>query len=226
MSPLDRFEDAISKETAWRKKELTTLRFLLQSANEMERKFLSRAGLVLLYSHWEGWIKNLGLRYLEFVNSEKHTLKELRPEFVGAIVHPKIKTLENSLNPEHYAELIEYLRQNGDAFNSIKPVFIDTGSNLDSKTLKRIVTALGLIDSQILADQNVLTTKATFIDTKLVEKRHNIAHGQYLYISSEDFDDVYYGILETLEVFTTALSDAASKKLYLRQLPLGVSPQS
>lgn len=57
---LEDLQDKIDKDLAWRKKELTSIKSDVQMSNTKERSEQSRAiraGITLLYAHWEGAIK-------------------------------------------------------------------------------------------------------------------------------------------------------------------------
>ncbi|OTM10962.1 hypothetical protein B9X54_15025 [Acinetobacter baumannii] len=59
---------SIDNDILWRKREFTTLKFLIQGARKHERNVLIRSAIVLLYSHWEGHIKHCALAYLNYLN--------------------------------------------------------------------------------------------------------------------------------------------------------------
>ena len=62
------FSDQLYHELAWRKKELSTLRFSLnQVTDEQQIESISRASIVMLYAHWEGFIKAAARSYLKHV---------------------------------------------------------------------------------------------------------------------------------------------------------------
>jgi hypothetical protein len=74
----------LSQEFAWRKKELHELRtpaFL--NRNTHRRDACIRGAVALLYAHWEGFIKNVGTAYLEFVFHRRLKYRELPPHFLA-----------------------------------------------------------------------------------------------------------------------------------------------
>lgn len=207
---LERFELRISRETEWRKRELTSIRFMIAAADENTRKFLLRAGITFVYSHWEGWVKTAGKRYIEFVNAQKLTINELRPELAAAVLKPRVKEAGESENPKSHADLLRFLDKQGDEVHPVKPVFVNTESNLSSKVMNRIVDGLGL------ADDFSLGTKSNLIDEKLVGERNRIAHGEFRRVDQEQFDEIYYPVLQLLDEFTEALLNVATEGRYRR----------
>lgn len=171
---------------------------------------MTRAGITFLYAHWEGWTKQVGELYVEFVEKQQHTLNELSAEFVAAILINHVKPLGRSNNPTQHTAFINYLIDESDKVHKIPKVFVDTQSNLGSATMERILSGLGV--SNIFS----LGTKANLIDEKLIAVRNAIAHGEYRKIEPEQFDEVYYPVLQLLEDYTSAILTAAAEATYLR----------
>ena len=171
---------------------------------------MTRAGITFLYAHWEGWTKQVGKLYVKFVEKQQHTLNELSAEFVAAILINHIKPLGASNNPAQHTAFINYLIDESDKVHKIPKVFVDTQSNLGSATMERILSGLGV--SNIFS----LGTRANLIDEKLIAVRNAIAHGEYRKIEPEQFDEVYYPVLQLLEDYTSAILTAAAEATYLR----------
>ena len=61
--------DEMAAEISWRRKELTDLRYLVESSSgrKIRQDVMTRAGVALLYAHWEGFVKAAAEMYLELV---------------------------------------------------------------------------------------------------------------------------------------------------------------
>ena len=69
--------DALDADIAWRRIELRTLSNNVKAAKDEKLKTALRVGIVLLYAHWEGFIKTSAENYLIFVSDQakQHRLK-------------------------------------------------------------------------------------------------------------------------------------------------------
>jgi len=54
------------------------------------------------------------------------------------------------------------------------------------------------------------------VDESLLKRRNRIAHGQYLEIEADAFDDLVEEVLELLRWFKTDLENALATQAYLR----------
>ena len=72
---LTMFSDNLDEELNWRKKELTILYNKLPKQKNLEQPALLRANYVMLYAHWEGFIKSIFQHYIDYVKLRGLTLK-------------------------------------------------------------------------------------------------------------------------------------------------------
>lgn len=80
---LDQLVQFLDDELAWRKKELTTLKFMLGKSRKRESVLLLRAALCVLYAHWEGFVKAAATSYVSFVSTRGLRYRDLTPNFVA-----------------------------------------------------------------------------------------------------------------------------------------------
>lgn len=60
--------DNLDNDLAWRIKELSIIKNKIPQAKNNEQEALIRAGVTILYAHWEGFVKNAAECYLNFVS--------------------------------------------------------------------------------------------------------------------------------------------------------------
>ena len=65
-------------------------------------------------------------------------------------------------------------------------------------------------------DSDIFETKATYIDSSLLEKRHHVVHGDRSELDKSDFFTTFKIIIELIEAYKDLIIDAADKKEYLK----------
>jgi hypothetical protein len=75
--------------------------------------------------------------------------------------------------------------------------------------LREILLTLGL-------DYSEFATKANLIDTLLLETRNRIAHGEYLEVTAESYQELAKDVVWLMERFFAQVSNAAVLKKYMR----------
>ena len=97
----------LEKQLSWRKRELTTLRAIVEKSRNHEKEILVRGAVCLLYAHWEGFVSDAAKAYISFVVSERLRLRELAPNFIGLGLKAEIQKTGHSDKPLLYTELTE-----------------------------------------------------------------------------------------------------------------------
>lgn len=182
-------ESYLSTELTWRRKELSELKRLIKpkSLSPDTESMLLRSGLAILYSHWEGFVKDAATAYIRYVANQGLKYDQLSPSFMAIALYTKLKNIGNSGPNQQHREFMEFmLNKLGDRSNIKWDVIIDTESNLSSKVFKKIVEVLGL---PYLYQYE---TKQNMLDEKLLANRNKAAHGEKLYnIDILGFLDLY-----------------------------------
>lgn len=206
-------QDAIDAEMAWRKHELSTIRENVASARKSAKDTAIRAGIALLYAHWEGAIKNIATFYLEYVAMLKLPYGEIKPNFLAISLKYNLKTFEESNKSTIHTRIVTEVINSRDVKSKI-PVdgIIKTNSNLNSEIFVEIMATIGL-------DCSAYESSYKLIDSILLDKRNKVAHGER--IESLDLDETrYYEIHEKVRnlilQFADQVSNAACLKQYLK----------
>ncbi len=213
---IDNFTSKVADQLAWRRKELTELKALVEGSgdNHVRQSMLIRAGVALLYAHWEGFVKGTGAYLLEFVSEQRLTHAELQPNFISVILRKRLNIAKQSKKVSTTGEMVDFFctKMQSRANIPSKDV-IDTNSNLSSSVLSEILWTLGL-------DEKPYVTKKLILDERLVKKRNSIAHGQSLNISLEDYLSLHTEVLALIDEFRNQLENACVEKKYMRKSPL------
>jgi hypothetical protein len=204
---LDELETAIDRETAWRKRELTTILFQASSARERIRPTAIRGAVALLYAHWEGWIKRLSEYYIEFVAQRRLPYDQLSAAFLGLALKGKLNEMSAARAVHAHVEFVEFMRNELGAASRFRSRTVDTRANLSSRVLRDIVARLGL-------SYRPYELQEQLIDKRLVERRNTIAHGEYLDMSLPEFEQLHSEVFRLLETFTTDVLNAVASSAY------------
>ncbi|HZQ20816.1 MAG TPA: MAE_28990/MAE_18760 family HEPN-like nuclease [Terriglobales bacterium] len=202
--------DAMSAEISWRRKELTDLRYLVQQAvGHTRQRVMTRAGVALLYAHWEGFIKAAAEIYLEFVCMQRCKNSELAASMLAIMVRSKLHAAHASKKIAAHLELVDFFREQMEERSTLphKNV-IRTDANVSSTVLLEILGTLGL-------DSDQYEAKAHMIDNQLLAKRNHIAHGSDLDVDGNDYLRLHEEMLSLMDLLRNQIENAAIMKQYL-----------
>lgn len=206
---VEALDDAISAETAWRKQELTTALKLIQESNGPARKANIRSGVLILYAHWEGWVKGVSRLYVRYVNTMRYPYTQLSEAFLGNALKTRMSAINEASAPTTHNQFASFIKGGLSGRASLSESLIQTESNLSSGVFFDILDRLGL------EKRDRYKFRANMIDLELVHQRNTIAHGQHLEISKDDYLVLRASTMEILESFTDDIRNAASTGAHL-----------
>jgi hypothetical protein len=176
---LSQLEELLEEDLGWRKKELSTLILIAKNTNE---EVVLKSIILLLYAHWEGYIKKSSKLYLKYISESKKNLNELTQNFKAVALKNLISQCfqsKDSLTLQNEISVINGLSKAEtkkfkiaiDINNDYDKSIIDTNANLKPKVFKNIISIIGLnYKSQI-------ASKEKYIDSHLLANRNLIGHG-------------------------------------------------
>lgn len=206
---LEALEDALDAAFAWRRKELSTLLTAIRSAAGQQQKLQLRAGIALLYAHWEGFIKSSAEAYIEYVAGKKLSCEKLASNFMALAIGRLLNDARDSKRVSFRIAAVEFVRNETGANAPVPTKGINTSSNLNSDVLSDIISIVGV-------DGRPYETKRNLIDESLLAARNKIAHGEYLEIDAGRYEALQQEIISLMQLFRNQISNAAATKLYLR----------
>ena len=207
----DELSDNLSSELAWRKKELSDLKYFIEQSTSLpaRKQVLSRCGIAMLYAHWEGFIKLSGSYFLEYVAMQRHKNTELKQNLLTLSMRNSINFSITSKKSSEYGKITSFFLNQLEGRASIPfKTAINTESNLSSKILKEIIWCLGI-------DYSPFETKEKFIDSKLLGRRNHIAHGQKMDIDIHEYNEMRKTLIEMMTNFKTQIENCAVNNEYL-----------
>ena len=205
------FSRLIDDDFTWRKNELFLFKTRIPDDKTVSfQKPLLRAGIAILYAHWEGFVKNASTLYLQHISFKHLKNSELQSQFVALNLSNKIKDLEiNKL--ESKTKIInflfdEYNKKSNIPFKSI----INTKSNLKFDVFVDILFTLDIDSINYQANESLIND--------LVDLRNTIAHGEYKEIDYDTYDNFYTETTDLMRKFKTDIENAAVLQKYKKQI--------
>lgn len=92
---IEQLEEELTKDLSWRKKEMLSLKILIEK-DSVNENILLRAGMALLCAHFEGFIKKASNCYIGYVSEQKIKYKDLRSSFAAIKMENEFKTCSKS----------------------------------------------------------------------------------------------------------------------------------
>lgn len=208
---LEKLQDLLDQDIAWRKKELIDIKLLIHST---KNPVLCRVGIALLSAHFEGFIKQAANYYVVHVASQNIKISDLHTNFAAIHSGKLFDQCAASDKITVYKKAIDDFLSNYDNLNfqvcySREHPIIKTESNPSSTVVKNIFDSIGL-------DFSPYETKTNYIDADLLSNRHSVVHGERVYIAISDFNSTFETITEIMEQISDQVMTAAINKSYLK----------
>lgn len=223
----EEFNEQLDIELSWRKREISSL-LLLAEANE--NRIILKSFILLLYAHWEGYIKKSSKLYLKYISDFDVTLDKLPSNFsaitLKGLISECIKSEESLTLGNEISFMNKYKEKIGEKFhitdrdlNNDKKskTIIDTKSNLSSTVFENILEIIGLkyFDS--------FRTRQNYIDTILMSTRNKIGHGDDLtesnpndfILSNDNIRELKDTIINIIDIYTENLKEHVKEDYFL-----------
>ena len=207
--------DRLSVELAWRKKELSFIKGRIQrDRGTAAGEALLRAGVALLYAHWEGFVKAAANGYVEYIAARRLSYRVVAVNFLAVDLRKRLLEAAKKNNPDDLIRIVDEIRTGGDQKCRLNMSFDEIG-NLDSSALEMIINSLGL-------DFGPFATRRHLIDEALVRRRNRIAHGQYQIVTFETFLDTFEAVIEMIEDIRNQIEEAVGRGAYRKDTAIAV----
>lgn len=206
---VSQLQEALDSEMGWRIKEISTFKLATKNENANRAAFV-RAGVALVYAHWEGFIKAASEAYLSYVDNQGHVYRDLKSCFAIFGLKGRLVLLGESRKAKANIEAFDFVLDQLDQPSRMSmSSAIDTESNLTSKVFSNIASSLNIATGSY-------ETKFNLIDESLVHRRNKVAHGNYLELEAEDFRNLADEVLLLMRSYKTDIENAASVAAYRR----------
>lgn len=199
----------LDDEIAWRHKEIIELRALATVALGKRANVHVRAGIALLYAHWEGFIKNAANAYVNYLSHRSDKTRDLQDCFVALSVKAKLSSMAQSAKSSVAVPVVGHLLSTLDLPANLPDAGLSADSNLNADVFQNIAGWLGL-------DTAKYSSRFPLIDESLLAARNKIAHGEYLTMNASRFAALSDEILDLMKWFKTDIENAVATSAFLR----------
>lgn len=208
LQTLGQLQDYLDQAYSWRLKEIADLKIAVRTSQSLRRNTVIRAGVPLLYAHWEGFVKNAADAYINFVSCKRLRFDELADNFVVLGAKKHLQNISSTRKMALNLDAVGFFRTQMSARADIKIASaIDTESNLSSTVFANIALAIGI-------DHKRYEARANLIDTSLLRRRNSIAHGEYLELDDDSFRGLADEVITLLRWVKSDIENSASTGQY------------
>ena len=221
----DEFRAALEAELAWRQEELAFFKNQLNEISGEEKNKYRKSLVLILYSHMEGYIKICLQTYIQYINSQELSRKDVKTGLIVASMHKEFIAYENLERKSEFfrkelpddtrlhrlyrrVDFMEKIDNFKEQKLNIEDQIIDTESNLWYIVLQKNLYKVGLPVDLFDGYQNAIDA--------LVNRRNSIAHGNFRSgVTAEEFSNWETKVSDVLSGVTRLLYDYANNKKYL-----------
>lgn len=195
---------------AWRKLEISAISGQIAAApSDQARGTLRRAGVAILYAHWEGFAKEAASAYLDFAYRIGGKLGNLSSCFTAVVYHGQLRSAQQAKRCGTLVALVESILQSQSDSTKTYKGSVDTESNLNAAVLYDILKSIGL-------ENGIWAPRELLLDGSLLKARNEIAHGIKREIDESTYTQLHTLVLEMLDDLKRELEDAAVGKRFLK----------
>lgn len=199
--------DNVQGDYAWRIKELSDYRNTLLASKMNVQTSLIRGGIILLYAHWEGFIKVASEHYYNFVLLRGLLNSELKENFLAISLRKYINAVIESKKITIQTEGMKFINSKMLERANMPSELPMKTSNMKYDMFIEYCELLGI-------DKTKFELKKIFIDYQLVKNRHIIAHGNYLLVDLNNFEEIYKKTLELIAQVKIEILNSATLQNY------------
>jgi hypothetical protein len=206
---LGQLQTALDEEIAWRVKEIADMKLAAKKNDGLSEGTLIRAGVALLYAHWEGFVRSAATTYVNFVDNQGRTYGDLQTCFAVLGISKQLTELVNARKPRVRIAAVDFIRQCSTTRSQLQKFTVDTKSNLRAVVFENIASSIGI-------KIQPYESRFKLMDESLLSRRNKIAHGEYLDLDADSWRDLADEVISLMRDFKTDMENAASTSAFAR----------
>jgi hypothetical protein len=204
-------QEKLENDLAWRMQEIVQLRRVISTSSGIAERAILRAAIPILYSHWEGYIKNASCFYASYLSMSGLKYEDVLDCFMGISALEHVRTIDG-LKKKVFASSAVLQKMFGIQQEKVAlPLdgYIKNVGNLNFEIFAQVASLLGI-------DLTPYTTKKKLIDESLIDQRNHIAHGEYLEIDKEGYLGLSDDIISLMRSYKADIENAVALKSYMK----------
>jgi hypothetical protein len=208
----DSFTLVVTEDFTWRVKELSDLKQVIRLSGPSYAPVARKAGLALVYAHWEGYVVFVAGAYLTYIARRKRTLSTLMPSLHAVCLTGHIQEWQRQRDTIGLRlKMIETFRSMQEQqFKKVPSGSINAGGNLNFERFSDICRVMMIDAATIIADQE-------YLDSEIVGVRNRIAHGGSIVVSDERLTKASDFVLSSMRSFRTDIEKCVVDKSFMLQ---------
>jgi hypothetical protein len=205
----EEFTAYITSDLTWRIREISDIRSTAAAALQPAARAILRASVPLMYAHWEGHVSQVSRAYMDFLALRRLRYSSLRQCFrLNAFFATMRRMTQTRFNHLDQIAFLTSVINSGEAqLRNVDQDVISTRSNLNSEVLRDLCCFLSLDIEQFKNDFD-------FLDKILLNRRNNIAHGQFIEIDIGMLRDMSERVIEMMRKFNNLVDNEVNLQGY------------
>lgn len=175
----EQFEKFLQDDLSWRKKEISDLYMICLDNN---KEVIFKSMILILYAHWEGYIKKSSKLYIKYIAEKKTKIEDLTANFKAIALKSNVNKCIENYDKLTLANELDFMNKyqrmankkfklNIDPDNDRESDIINTHHNLKPKVFENIINILGL------KYNDAYRVRENYISNNLLASRNTIGHG-------------------------------------------------
>ena len=192
----DEFASLTTSSLTWRIREISHIKLMIRTAEAHVRESALRAGVPILYAHWEGHTVYVARCYVDFIATRRLRYAALTPGLRLNHIFPVFRKMYHTrLSYSEQIKMIKFILDTGDErLSQREPDIIDAKANLSSEVLKDLCALMSF-------DYTLFAADSDFIDKILLHRRNMIAHGEQSSVGEAEFDSMATRVIDLMRAF-------------------------
>lgn len=205
----EEFTAFITSDLTWRIREISDIRSIAGSAVQTLSRAILRASVPLIYAHWEGHVSVVSRAYMDFLALRRLRYSSLKECFRLNAFFATIRRMTQTrfTHTDQIEFIINVINSGVSQLRNVDEDVLATRSNLNSTVLRDLCCFLALDIKQFEDDID-------FLDKILLNRRNNIAHGQFIEININMLHDMSDRVIEMMRKFNNLVDNEVSLQGY------------